>query len=238
MAAESQTTQTYEALKSELLDGQFQPGSKLKIDQIRERCNASPGAVREALSRLTSDGLVVSLPQRGFIVAPISSEDLVDLTAVRIEIETNCLRSAIEHGDLAWEGRIQAAWHQLKHTPLLSEDGQTFNRDWTEAHGLFHDTLIDACTSKWWLKLREQMFIQAERYRRILVSLAKRRHRDVDSEHEGIVTATLARDANLACERLEAHLQRTMDHLLDAATPLFAHEEIHLPGPPKSLQFR
>ncbi|MEL6233056.1 MAG: GntR family transcriptional regulator [Pseudomonadota bacterium] len=237
MAAESQTTQTYEALKSELLDGQFQPGSKLKIDQIRERCNASPGAVREALSRLTSDGLVVSLPQRGFIVAPISADDLVDLTAVRIEIETNCLRSAIEHGDLAWEGRIQAAWHQLKHTPLIAEDGQTFNRSWTEAHGLFHDALIDACTSKWWLKLREQMFIQAERYRRILVSLAKGR-RDVDSEHEGIVRATLARDGDLACKLLEAHLQRTMDHLLEAATPLLAHEDAQPRGQEKSLQFR
>ncbi len=220
MAVRSQTRITYESLRSELLDGQYQPGSRLKIDDIRERCKASPGAVREALSRLTSDGLVVSVPQRGFTVAPISAEDLKDLTSVRIDIEIRCLRQSIEFGDLAWEGRILDTWHQLKHTPLTaSADSKTINRAWTEAHAHFHDSLIEGCASRWWLKLRDQMFIQAERYRRILVSVATG-DRDVDSEHGAIVDATLARDADRACTLLEGHLQRTTNDLLSSATSL------------------
>ncbi|MDI3567508.1 GntR family transcriptional regulator [Bradyrhizobium sp. Arg816] len=70
------------------------------IDQIAERFAVSLGAVREALSRLTSDRLVVAEPQRGFMVAPISAADLIDLTAVRIDIETRCLRSSIMRGTL------------------------------------------------------------------------------------------------------------------------------------------
>lgn len=221
MPARSQTVVTYEILKSELLDGVFQPGEKLKVDQICSRCQASPGAVREALSRLTSDGLVESIPQRGFTVAPISAEDLIDLTAVRIEIETKCLRRAIEIGNLAWEGQIQDAWHQLKHTPLLKHDNgeATLNPAWTAAHSAFHDALIAACDSNWWLKLREQLFEQAERYRRMLISYAEV-NRDVNSEHEAIVTATIGRDKKLACDLLAKHLQKTTDHLLASAAPI------------------
>ncbi|MEM9105349.1 MAG: GntR family transcriptional regulator [Pseudomonadota bacterium] len=221
MVAKSQTIATYEILKAELLDGIFQPGEKMKVDQICGRCQASPGAVREALSRLTSDGLVESIPQRGFTVAPISADDLTDLTSVRIEIETKCLKRAIEIGNLAWEGQIQDAWHQLKHTPLLKgENGEAvLNPDWTKAHSAFHDSLIAACDSKWWLKLREQLFVQAERYRRMLISYAQA-NRDVNSEHKAIAEATIARDKKLACDLLAKHLQKTTDHLLASAAPI------------------
>ncbi|MEM6896099.1 MAG: GntR family transcriptional regulator [Pseudomonadota bacterium] len=212
----SRTIATYEILKTQLLEGRFQPGVKLKIDEICHLCEASPGAVREALSRLTSDGLVVSIPQRGFIVAPISAEDLIDLTQVRIDIEVLCLRRSIEFGDLAWEGRIQAAWHELKHTPMRVPELKTVNPAWAQAHLTFHDTLVEACKSAWWLKLRGQMFIQAERYRRMLFSYDDSM-RDVDQEHGDIAKATLARDADLACKLLAEHAQRTTDHLLECA---------------------
>ncbi|MEM6596435.1 MAG: GntR family transcriptional regulator [Pseudomonadota bacterium] len=215
----SRTIATYEVLKSQLLEGRFQPGVKLKIDEICTLCEASPGAVREALSRLTSDGLVVSIPQRGFIVAPISAEDLIDLTQVRIDIEVLCLRRSIEFGDLAWEGRIQAAWHQLKHTPMRLADHTMVNPEWAAAHVTYHDTLVEACKSAWWLKLRSQMFIQAERYRRMLFAYDDSM-RDVESEHGDIVKATLDRNADLACKLLAEHAQRTTDHLLECAPPL------------------
>lgn len=78
-----------------MLDGAHAPGSKLPIDQVAERFGVSLGAVREALSRLTSDRLVIAEPQRGFSVAPVSAADLIDLTTVRIDIETRCLRRSI-----------------------------------------------------------------------------------------------------------------------------------------------
>ncbi|MEM8729270.1 MAG: GntR family transcriptional regulator [Pseudomonadota bacterium] len=214
MTAKSQTEVTYEFLRSEVLNGLYEPGSKLKIDAVRAQCNASPGAVREALSRLTSDGLVVALPQRGFIVTPISAEDLADLTKVRIEIETRCLTDAIKFGDITWEGRIQDTLHQLKGTPLQRPDGtQGVNREWSRVHAAFHDALIDACGSKWWLNLRDRMFTQAERYRRLLATTTGK-PRDLLSEHAAIAHATLDRDVDAACRLLRDHLQATADHLL------------------------
>jgi len=215
--AASRTIETYETLKRELLDGAYPPGSKLLIDQIAERFAVSLGAVREALSRLTSDRLVVAEPQRGFMVAPISAADLIDLTAVRIDIETRCLRSSIMRGTLEWEGRLLDTWHQLSRTaPNVQPD--RINPEWTRLHARFHDDLIAACDSVWWLRLRDQLFLQAERYRRMLLPYT-RVERRVDEEHREILELTLARNADRASEALAAHLQRTADILLGSDAP-------------------
>ncbi len=220
MPSASRTSEVYNALKQELLDGAHPPCAKMPIDQLAERFGVSLGAVREALSRLTSDRLVLSEPQRGFTVAPLSAEDLVDLTAVRIEIETRCLRRSILKGNLQWEGRLLDSWHQLSHTASRLPGAATVNPDWAQRHSRFHDDLIAACDSLWWFRLRDELYIQAERYRRIILPHA-RVERDVDAEHRAILEATLARDADLACECLEDHLQLTADILLGSATVLF-----------------
>ena len=215
----SKTSLTYQTLKRELLNGVYAPGAKMRIDQLSESLGVSPGAVRESLSRLTSDGLVVAADQRGFVVAPISAADLIDLTEVRISIEVKCLQRSIQIGDLSWESGIAAAWHQLAHTPAIDpKSPNVMNADWTDAHTVFHDSLIAASDSVWWLKLREQLYIQAERYRRLLLPHSKV-SRDVDAEHAALVKATLARDADTASELLRAHLQHTVDVLIASDAP-------------------
>src|SRR5712675_286146 len=68
----SLTHGAYAELRSELLACRFAPGEKLKIDDLCRRFAVGSSAVREALSRLASEGFVVSEPQRGFRVAPLS----------------------------------------------------------------------------------------------------------------------------------------------------------------------
>jgi GntR family transcriptional regulator, carbon starvation induced regulator len=206
----SKTSETYKSLRSDLLNGRFPPGGQLRIEAISKSLQVSVGAVREALSRLTSDGLVRNSPQRGFVVAPVSVDDLRDLTKVRIEIETRCLELAIKQGDLKWEARILSAYHRLSKTKLESGDSnRTISPEWTELHIEFHDSLIAACNSPWRLKLRDMMFLQAERYRRMATPYVFE-HRDVDAEHKAIMEATLARDSNLACELLARHFEITL----------------------------
>ena len=220
MASASRTSQIYEALKQELLDGLHLPRSKMPIDQLALRFGVSLGAVREALARLTSDRLVIAEPQRGFMVAPVSAEDLLDLTAVRIEIETRCLRQSILNGNLQWEGRLLDTWHQMSRTPPRLQEATTVNPEWTRLHSRFHDDLIAACDSRWWLRLRDELYIQAERYRRMMLPYSHVK-RDVDLEHKRILDATLARDVGRACSELAAHLQTTADILLASATVPF-----------------
>lgn len=220
MSAKSRTKQAYEQLKQDFLGARYSPGEKLKIDRLCERLGVSPGAVREALSRLTSDGLVVAEPQRGFVVAPVSAADLIDLTAVRIDIETRCLHRAIQVGDVAWEGTILSSLHQLNSCPVkvTTPDGQSMNPEWSKVHSAFHDSLIAACDSRWWMRLRGQLFFQAERYRNLLVPYAKI-EREIESEHKAIADAVIQRNADTACELLGQHLQMTADVLLASGVP-------------------
>lgn len=226
IAALNLTQGAYEALRADLLSCRILPGSRLKVQELCERLSVSLGAIREALSRLTSEGLVVAEPQRGFRAAPISAEDLKDLTGVRIQIETLCLRRAIEVGDVRWEARLVAALHELSRTPEHTPDDPTHSSDaWANAHGAFHKALVDGCDSPWLLRLRSQLYDQSERYRRLSVSLAPNA-RNIDQEHQDIANATLARDATKAIELLTKHLGVTTNILLSA--------ELDEPVPPKT----
>lgn len=210
------TAGTLDRLREAVVLAQYQPGQKLRIEQIAKGLDVSIGAVREALSRLTAEGLVVAEPQRGFLVAPISRRDLAELTAVRIEVETRCLDEAILHGDLDWEGRVQAARHKLKVLGRAYESREApASAEWHRLHELFHDDLASGCPNGWWLKLRRQLYVQSERYRRLAEGISGPR-RDVPAEHDAIVDAALARDREGARKYLAEHLQRTADVILSA----------------------
>lgn len=219
------TQGAYEALRADLLACRIPPGKKLKIRELCERFSVSLGAIREALSRLTSEGLVVAEPQRGFRAAPISVADLIDLTMVRVEIDALCLRRAISIGDVNWEARLVAAAHRLARTPEYApDDAARSNEEWVEAHAAFHLALIDGCDSPWLIHLHSLLYAQSERYRRLSVPFAARR-RNVDKEHRAIVNAAIARDAEGATRLLAAHLEKTTQILLDATAEGRRHFE-------------
>ncbi|UGV25332.1 FCD domain-containing protein [Rhodopseudomonas boonkerdii] len=205
----SATHTIYERLRSDLLTGRRRPDERLKINELGLAFQVSIGAVREALSRLTSEGLVIAEPQRGFRVAPVSLADLRDLTMVRTEIEVRCLRRAIACGDAAWEAAIIASHHRLVRTELHPKDGRPgFSDGWLAAHADFHRMLTSACDSPWSLKLREMLFTQSERYRDLAL-IADKGERDVQREHRELMEAVLARDVDLAITRITAHLALT-----------------------------
>jgi DNA-binding GntR family transcriptional regulator len=211
------TQGAYEAVRADLLACRIPPGSRLKIQDLCDRFSVSLGAIREALSRLTSDGLVVSAPQRGFRAAPISVAELQDLTMVRIEIENLCLRRAIATGTVEWESRLVAAFHRLSRTPeRVASDPVRADDDWAGAHAVFHLALVDGGDSPWLLRLHSQLYTQSERYRRLSIPLTTGA-RDVAAEHQDIMDAVLARDAERAVLLLTRHLGATTDILLEAA---------------------
>ena len=221
------TQGAYERLRADLLSCRIPPGARLKIQDLCQRLSVSLGAIREALSRLTSDGLVIAEPQRGFRAAPISPEDLQDLTKVRIEIDSLCLRQAIARGDVDWEARLVAAFHRLSRTPERAPDDPARASDaWAAAHGAFHAALVAGCSSPWLLRLHGQLYDQSERYRRLSVSLAPRR-RNIGGEHQKILDAVLARDADKAIRLLAAHLDATTAIIIDADIEGFAGRPHH-----------
>lgn len=216
MSKDSSLTQfVHDRLRTDVLACRLKPGERLVINQLCQELDVSLGAVREALSRLTSEGLVIAEPQRGFRVAPISAADLQDLTNVRVEIELLCLKDSIAKGDIHWEARLVAAQHLLARTPeKASGDFRLLSEGYASAHRGFHEALVSGCKSPWLLRLRALLYDQSERYRRLSLPLAER---DVNSEHRAIADAALARDVPRAAALLTAHLERTSQILLHTA---------------------
>ncbi len=113
----TQAGQVFDHLRGEILSCRIAPGAKIRINEIAARLDVSLGSVREALSRLSAEGMVIAQAQKGYSIAPVSEEEFVDLTNTRISIEQLCLRNAMEHGDVEWETGIVAAFHRLHRIP-------------------------------------------------------------------------------------------------------------------------
>ncbi|MCB1341618.1 MAG: GntR family transcriptional regulator [Pseudooceanicola sp.] len=215
----SRTERTCAMLREAIIRSEYRPGERLRIDSLGKTLDASIGAVREALSRLTAEGLVIAEPQKGFVVSPISRRDLTDLTEVRMDVECRCLADSIAHGDLDWEAELLSLQHKLR--ALGSKYklvGTEEEARWHVVHPAFHDQLTNACTNHWWLRIRHQLYVQSERYRRLSGPL-DREGRDITAEHDAIADAALARDTERACAAMRDHLGRTARIILESAIP-------------------
>lgn len=202
-------------IREALVSCRYPPSAKLHVISLAEEHGVSPGAVREALSQLVSDGLVTFADQRGFRASPISIEALKDITRVKLLVDSSAIASAIELGDAAWEGDILAAFHRLGRTLQHAEDGGT-SLQWVAEHRSFHRALIASCDSPWLLRLHDLLFDQSERYRqfRLRTQVSGRAIRDVESEHRRIMDAVLLRDRDRAVRELSDHYMRTAEMII------------------------
>jgi DNA-binding GntR family transcriptional regulator len=196
------------------MGGRAQPGSRLKVAAIAKDSQVSLSVVREALTRLMEQGLVVSTPHAGFYVKSLSTDDLEDLTQTRIDIDVLALRRSLAKAGVDWEAQLVAAHHTLSRTPPFGGDDRQVTEDWALAHAAFHEALIAGCGSQRLLDLAASLRDAAELYRRASWR-SGRATEDVLKEHRDLLEASLARDVARAEGLLTEHLQRTADVLLD-----------------------
>ena len=208
----------FQTLHADILSAKLRPGEKMRVEHLRETYGFGATPLREALSRLSSLDLVKAEGQRGFRVAPVSIANLLDITKTRAWIESIALRAAIARGDRAWEADILAAAHRLKGCP--KSDGEALSDEWYRENRLFHDALVAACNSPQIAAFRSQLYDLSDRYRRLSVTngLAGR---DFDAEHQRIMDAVLARDADAASAHAIDHVVETTRIILsgEIATP-------------------
>lgn len=219
----------FESLRDEVLSGRIPPGTKMKLADYSERFAVSVAVVREALGRLAEQGLLQANPQRGFSTLPLSVDDLLGLTRARIIIETATLRESITHGDLAWEGSVLAAHHQLASTPRCdgSESGsecdgsepggRSINRAFAVAHRAFHVALLAGSGNSHLESIAASLRDRSELYLYWSFYLGDDTGRDVACEHRQLSELTIARDADNAVDALTRHIQRTSDSLAEYA---------------------
>ncbi len=194
-------------LRDAIMRGDLLPGSKLNLGRLRAAFGVSLSPLREALCRLENDGLVALIDQRGYRVTPVSAENLTEIIRLRVEFEGLAIKEAIEHGDVAWEGRILAALHQLNRCKRGSRSTAELE-SWEVAHRAFHAELISACGMPLLRQFCATLHDQSDRYRRIFL----KKHppdRDVPAEHTAMAHAVIERRTRDASKILRVHIERT-----------------------------
>jgi DNA-binding GntR family transcriptional regulator len=210
--AVTRTRAIYERLRREIIQGTLPPGEKLRIEVLRTRYNVGGTPLREAMNRLSTEGLVIQSDQRGFRVTPVSADDLLELTRTRCWINEVALRESIARGGRDWEEHVLLSLHRLSRIPVVIDN--RMNPDFSELHRVFHGALLAGCGSRWLVDFNDLLFDCAERYRNLLAVMGV--VRDVHSEHRAIAEAAIARKTALAVGLLNDHYERTSGTLLRA----------------------
>ena len=214
----------YELLRADILAGRLQPGSRLRYAELCDRYETSTGVLREAMLRLSEQGLVKGEPQQGFQVVDLSIEDLRDLTDARVLLESLALRSALADGDVEWESRILASHHRLSRTAQYNaDDPDRLSDEWVAEHAEFHRALLDGCTNRRIKEVASSLRDSAELYRRWSLPLGKGADRDVAAEHDQLLQAVLDRDTDRAVQSLTNHITATSNILLDSYADTSMH---------------
>ncbi len=210
----SQDKDIYEDLHRRLVSGEFPNGEKLRAEQLKLGYGCSASTIREALFRLSTEGLADFQEQRGFRVPVLSRQKQHELTLMRVLIEGEGACLSIRQGGVAWEARLSAAHHKLSHIEMRirsSNRGKELLELWVKAEQEFHETLISACGSDVlkhthlviYAQFRQQLVITDRNFSFVSENIA---------QHQSIVDAALDGDEDAVRQRIHDHLSRNLIH--------------------------
>ncbi|MBU2994006.1 GntR family transcriptional regulator [Octadecabacter sp. 1_MG-2023] len=202
--SQSSATQiAHSKLRDLILTGELAPGTKLKIDHLRKILGTGASPIREALSLLTSDQLVVRHEQRGFSAAATSSEDFAEILRLRCSLEGMALRQSMENKSDDWIESLVIIHHRMSRLQQSKSD------DFEREHKNFHMALIGNCDSPLLLRFCNQLYDLNIRYRFIAGRSIDYKGRKVEDEHRIILDAVIAGDIDHAEDLLRSHYETT-----------------------------
>lgn len=211
---ETLASSVYSALKEDILTGKLKPGHKLRLQDLKEDYSVGNSPLREALNRLSANGMVMREENKGFKVSPASVKELEELVRTRCWLEETALRESIKNGDDAYDERIVLAVYRLsKAAPNAKGTYSTPVQE--DLHREFHQAIIAACNSTILLDYCTQLMDLTLRYRNLAEVVIYREGHEAE-EHEEIRDAVLNRDADKAVKLLNSHYQVTADIVIQS----------------------
>lgn len=202
----------YGRIRSDIIFGRIAPGQRLRLESMREVYGVGIGALREILSRLSGEGLVVAEGQRGFEAPAVTVSELRELADLRLLIEGRALAESFAAGDVEWEGRVVAAHHKLEVIEGRMIEGRREEAPaWKRYDWEFHQAMVSACGSRALLQAHANVF---DRYLRYLMVAACFRGEVAALEHRRLRDSALARDAETAAAVLREHVAGCVSHVI------------------------
>jgi len=207
--------QVTDVVRRSILDGRYRPGETISISELADSLGVSPTPVREALQRLSWDGIMLLRPARTAVVAPLAVEDLHEIYTLRRLVEVwaaarACSRLTTEDVDA-----LRSALELFGGLSLGSEEF------WAR-HGAFHRILLGQISPRV-ERIINEVSIACERYIRVAYATdAAEKGLDMQEAHAPLVEAAATRSAEAMRAALTEHLDVGERDLVGRVTEILA----------------
>ena len=199
----SLSDQVFEHLESDILSGRYQRGQVITEMQLCAELGVSRTPIREALRRLFQEHLIEDTP-RGTVVLGITPRDFRDMSEIRLRIEELAVRGFVAN---AGDDSLKALNEAVDFQEFYLSRGDI---DQLKAlDGRFHEIIYAGCGSMILKDTLSPLHKKIQQYRRNALRTPDRAAHSV-KEHREILQAIQARDADLAAERMNQHIQNAL----------------------------
>ena len=207
----SLANEVYETIISQLMALKIAPGARITVDNLSRELGVSQTPIREALGRLEGEGLVHKTHLIGFSAAPqISARQFADLYEMRLLLEPNATRQAVSRlTDETLAGLIEAAGVMGRRAK--SGDERARYSQFARQYAVFHDLIVQTAGNE---LIRDTLAHQHVHFHIFRLMFHSRVTEEALEEHEAIVSAFEARDADAAERAMRSHIERSRDRLL------------------------
>nr|WP_245555577.1 GntR family transcriptional regulator [Gordonia soli] len=195
-------------LHDAIATGQFPPGAQLTESGLAADLGVSRGPLREAMQRLTAEGLLVSHRNRGLFVVSMDDDDIRDMYVARTAVERAAVAQVISHGDPDAIADLNDAVVRMR-THVDDPNGV----DMAEADMRFHQTLVDHAQSQRLSRLHETILVETRMCLRAMRGTYSSGKDRID-EHQALVDAIAAGAATAADELMIDHMNDGLNRLV------------------------
>lgn len=201
----SKNEAVYDALRQSIIQGEFEPGSRLVIDDLAESMGVSQIPIREALRQLEADGFISIEPYVGATLTDINANFIFEIFALLESLEVICSRVAC---------RCMSDRELDKLAQLIDEMDRSINNpeQWSQENKQFHLFICECSKNVLTMKMMQKVLDHWDRLRlHYLKDVSGRRIGDAQREHKVILAAFRSRDAVEVERALREHNQSALN---------------------------
>jgi DNA-binding GntR family transcriptional regulator len=192
-------------LRHDIVNSVFDAGAKLRVEELSRRYTMGATPVREALSRLKTEGLVELLNNRGFRVPFLTLEDLTEISISRGIVESETAKDAMLHKNEDWELNLMSAMERLRRRAAVDLAVPENRSAFFDAHHQFHAAMVAGSQLKRLLVVQAWLEQQQSRYFRRLPAAAPGWSDQFVESHEVLLALALGDRADLFVSAVREH---------------------------------
>lgn len=199
----------YKTLKKQIINERLRPGERLIDNELASRFGVSRTPIREALTKLSNEGLIEILPRRGIYVKRLDKKDIKEIYQIRRVLEGLATREATPIIDEEQLKKLYSLFEKAKRS-LNSDDWKSCMEFDIE----LHSTILSNCQNDRLIGIVHNLNTLIHAFR---VRLARDRERATQAlkEHEAILEAVKARDVERAEKAMMEHIERTKKRIFN-----------------------